>query len=416
MVQRGLYQPGARPQNPAALHFRPGNVHTLGEAVFSKRGVMVVKIEPFGVEQWMGRWETLAVNNIAETCVDSLVLYDLLEMSGRKEDIIVDLLGTRMTYGDIRGSERLRGLIADLYEGGDPERVLVMNGGSAANFLALFTLVEPGDRVISVWPTYQQLTSIPEAFGAEVKILPLRPENGWLPDPDELRGMARGGVDLVCLNNPNNPTGSLMDRGLLEEIALIAREKGAWVLCDEAYRGLNHEEGAPATSISEVYERGISTGSFSKVFSLAGLRSGWMTGPAEFIEEAFSRRDYTTISCGPLVDALSVVALENRGRIMERNLGIIRGSLAVLEEWIDAHPRFHWVKPRAGTTAFPGYDYDMPSDEFCVDLLGGTGTFLLPGSCFGIDKRLRVGYAYGTEVLRRGLASLSEWLESRFPN
>ena len=101
---------------------------------------------------------------------------------------------------------------------------------------------------------------------------------------------------------------------------------------------------------------------------------------------------------------------------MERNLGIIRGSLAVLEEWIDAHPRFHWVKPRAGTTAFPGYDYDMPSDEFCVDLLGGTGTFLLPGSCFGIDKRLRVGYAYGTEVLRRGLASLSEWLESRFPN
>ncbi|HPK43013.1 MAG TPA: aminotransferase class I/II-fold pyridoxal phosphate-dependent enzyme, partial [Synergistales bacterium] len=229
-----------------------------------------MKIEPFGVEQWMGRWETLAVYNIAETCVDSLVLYELLEMSGRKEDIIVDLLGTRMTYGDIMGSERLRGLIADLYEGGDLERVLVMNGGSAANFLALFTLVEPGDRVISVWPTYQQLTSIPEAFGAEVEILPLRPENGWLPDPDELRKMAGGGIDLICLNNPNNPTGSLMDGDLLEEIALIARECGAWVLCDEAYRGLNHEPGVPAPSMAEIYEKGISTGSFSKVFSLAG--------------------------------------------------------------------------------------------------------------------------------------------------
>ena len=117
-----------------------------------------------------------------------------------------------------------------------------------------------------------------------------------------------------------------------------------------------------------------------------------MTGPAEFIEEAFSRRDYTTISCGPLVDALSVVALENRGRIMERNLGIIRESLAVLEEWIDAHPRFHWVKPRAGTTAFPGYDYDMPSDEFCLELLGH-GPLL---SCFGRQEapgglRLRHG-------------------------
>ena len=89
-----------------------------------------MKIEPFGVEQWMNRWETLAVNNIAETCVDSLLLYELLEMSGRKEEVMVDLLGTRMTYGDIKGSERLRGLIGELYEDRDPERVLIMNGGS----------------------------------------------------------------------------------------------------------------------------------------------------------------------------------------------------------------------------------------------------------------------------------------------
>lgn len=373
-----------------------------------------MKIEPFGIEQWMNRWETLAVNNIAETCVDSLVLYELLEMSGHKEDIIVNLLGTRMTYGDIKGSERLRGLIGELYEDRNPERVLVMNGGSAANFLALFTLVNPGDRVISVWPTYQQLTSIPKAFGAKVDILQLRPENSWLPDTDELGKMAESGVDMICLNNPNNPTGSLLDREMLEKIAVIARKHGAWVLCDEAYRGLVHEPGVSVPSIADIYEKGVSTGSMSKVFSLAGLRSGWLAGPAEFIDEAFSRRDYTTISCGPLVDALATVALENRDKIMERNLKIIRESLAILEGWIDSNPRFHWVKPRAGTTAFPGYDYDIPSDEFCLELLAATGTFLLPGSCFGIDKRLRVGYAYGTETLKRGLDSISEWLESRF--
>lgn len=369
-----------------------------------------MEIKPFGVEQWMNRWETLAVNNIAETCVDSLFLYELLELSERKEEILVDLLGTRMTYGDIKGSEGLRRLIAGLYEERNPETVLVMNGGSAANFLTLFTLVNPGDRVISVWPTYQQLTSIPEAFGASVDILELRPENSWLPDTDELEKMSESGVDLICLNNPNNPTGSLMDREMLEKIAGIARQHGAWVLCDEAYRGLVHEPGVSVPSMADIYEKGVSTGSMSKVFSLAGLRSGWMAGPQEFIEEAFARRDYTTISCGPLVDALAVVALENREKIMERNLEIIRESVALLGEWVDSEPAFHWVRPRAGTTAFVGYDLDIPSDEFCIDLLGSTGTFLLPGSCFGIEKRLRFGYAYGTEALKRGLESVSGWV------
>jgi len=369
-----------------------------------------MEIKPFGVEQWMNRWETLAVNNIAETCVDSLFLYELLELSERKEEILVDLLGTRMTYGDIKGSEGLRRLIAGLYEERNPETVLVMNGGSAANFLTLFTLVNPGDRVISVWPTYQQLTSIPEAFGASVDILELRPENSWLPDTDELEKMSESGVDLICLNNPNNPTGSLMDREMLEKIAGIARQHGAWVLCDEAYRGLVHEPGVSVPSMADIYEKGVSTGSMSKVFSLAGLRSGWMAGPQEFIEEAFARRDYTTISCGPLVDALAVVALENREKIMKRNLEIIRESVALLGEWVDSEPAFHWVRPRAGTTAFVGYDLDIPSDEFCIDLLGSTGTFLLPGSCFGIEKRLRFGYAYGTEALKRGLESVSGWV------
>ncbi|MDD3134124.1 MAG: aminotransferase class I/II-fold pyridoxal phosphate-dependent enzyme, partial [Synergistales bacterium] len=213
--------------------------------------------------------------------------------------------------------------------------------------------------------------------------------------------------------NPNNPTGSLMDRETLERIAVIARKHGAWVLCDEAYRGLVHEPGVSVSSMADIYEKGVSTGSMSKVFSLAGLRSGWMTGPREFIEEAFSRRDYTTISCGPLVDALATVALENRDKITERNLKIIRESVGLLGEWIDSEPLFHWVKPTAGTTAFVGYDLDIPSDEFCVDLLGTTGTFLLPGSCFGIDKRLRFGYAYGTDALKRGLESLSGWVRER---
>ena len=89
------------------------------------------------------------------------------------------------------------------------------------------SLVSPGDRVISVLPTYQQLYSIPESLGAKVKILPLSRENGYLPDLDALRALAVPGTKMICINNPNNPTGALMSRDMLEEIVQIAREAGA---------------------------------------------------------------------------------------------------------------------------------------------------------------------------------------------
>ena len=87
-------------------------------------------------------------------------------------------------------------------------------------------------------PTYQQHYSIPEALGAEVHILPLRSENAFLPDLDELRGMVNKNTRLICVNNPNNPTGALMDREFLLEIVGIARSVDAWLLCDEVYRCL----------------------------------------------------------------------------------------------------------------------------------------------------------------------------------
>ena len=104
------------------------------------------------------------------------------------------------------------------------------------------TLVEPGDHVISVIPTYQQHYSIPESIGAHIETLRLKPENGFLPDLNELKAMVRPDTKLICINNPNNPTGALMDQTLLEEICEIARSVDAWVLCDEVYRGLTQED------------------------------------------------------------------------------------------------------------------------------------------------------------------------------
>lgn len=369
-----------------------------------------MKIRPFGVEEWMNTYENDAVANIAETCVDSLTVEALLDLSGRKEPLLEQIRSLRLSYGDIPGSDRLRDLVAGLYARQSRDNVLIMNGGAAANFLSLYTLVEAGDEVVSVWPTYQQLTSIPESFGATVKLLPLEPEGAFLPDVERLKALVSEKTRLICINNPNNPTGALMERPLLEAVVDVARSVGAWIHCDEVYRGLVHEPGLEIPSVADLYEKGISTGSLSKTYSLAGLRLGWIVGPADFIARCFSRRDYTTISCGRIDDLLGSVALEAREALLERNLSIVRRSAAVLREWVDGEARLDWVPPKAGTTAFIRYDYDLPSEVFCRRLFEGDGTFIVPGSAFDRDRWFRIGYAFDPVMLRQGLDRISAFL------
>lgn len=371
-----------------------------------------MKIETFGVERWMDLHEKEAVNNVAETCVDSLTVRELLGLAGEPQKIIEDIMNMRLTYGEIEGSPRLRGQIAELYDSMRAENVLVMNGGSASNFLALYTLVEPGDHIISVNPSYQQLRSIPESFGAEVELLHLAPEDHFLPDLDRLSKMLRAKTKVICINNPNNPTGSLMNKEMLEEIAGIAASMDAWVLCDEVYRMLVHEEGTSIASMADIYEKGISVGSMSKAFSLAGLRLGWLTGSRQFIDEAMIRRDYTNISCGMIDDYLAAVALENRSKILDRNLGIIRSNVEILDHWVNGEERVSYIKPVAGTTAFLHYDYDITSRDFCSRLIDMDGTFLVPGECFGMEKWLRIGYAFDPRVLEKGLDGMSRLLRT----
>ncbi len=372
-----------------------------------------MKIRDFGVEMWMNAYENDCTHNLAETCVRSLTVEELLDLSGKREETLEQLVQTRLTYGDIPGSPRLRQAIAGLYRIMSPERVTITNGAIGANALTMLTLVEPGDRVISVLPTYQQHYSIPESIGAQVDILQLREENGWLPDLDELRGLVKkagGKVRLININNPNNPTGSVMEEPMLREIAGIARDAGAWLLCDEVYRGLCHQGDPYTASMADLYEKGISTGSMSKVYSLAGLRLGWIAGPRELTERLERQRDYHIISVGRLDDLLASVALESREAISARNLAICREGGRLLAEFVAGEPYITYVKPKGGTTAFLRYDLPMESAELCRRLQEETGVMLLPGSALDMEGYLRIGYCNDPGITEAGLARFGEWL------
>ncbi len=373
-----------------------------------------MRIEPFGVEIWMNEFENNCELNLAETCVDSLTVDELLHMADTTpEQLMADVLPMRLSYGAIEGSARLRRAIAALYRTVEPAGTVVTHGAIGANALVHHSVVGSGDRVVAIVPNYQQHYSIPESLGADVQRVALRRENDYLPDLDELAAATTATTTLIAMSNPNNPTGSLMDEQCLSSIAAIAERCGAAVLCDEVYRGTDEDGDGTTTSIVDLYQRGISTGSMSKSFSLAGLRLGWIAGPSDILEQVSHHRDYNTISVGMIDDHLACLALEHADRILSRSRTITRTNRAMLRQWVEGEPRLDWVEPRSGTTALVHYDLDMPSRQFCVELLEQTGVLFTPGSVLDIEGAVRIGYANKTEILRAGLERTSDFLAKR---
>ena len=369
-------------------------------------------IEPFKVEIWMNEWENHCEYNLAETCVASITIDELLQISGRNSDDISELLPLKMNYGAIEGSTRLGEAISSLYENQDIDNITVTHGTIAANALVHKSLVSRGDRVVSIVPTYQQHYSIPASIEADVQMLRLRAEDAFLPDLDALRRLATPETKLIALTNPNNPTGALIERPMLEEISQIARDVGAYVLCDEVYRGTGQTGDGMTPSIVDVYEKGIATAGMSKAYSLAGLRVGWIVAPSEVTEKVLIHRDYDTISVGKINDHFAAMALENKDRILARSHKITRDNLAILDTWVIDQPKVSWVKPRAGTTAMLKVHVPMTSREFCVDLLEKTGVMLTPGDAFDMEGYVRIGYSNNTDILKAGLERLGGYLKS----
>jgi aspartate/methionine/tyrosine aminotransferase len=373
-----------------------------------------MRIEEFGVERWMDLYETRCEWNLAETCVDSLTVGELLFICGRggnEEELLREILEMRLTYGAIPGTLRLRRAISALYQTVSPDEILIAHGAIGANALVYQTLIDPGDHVVAVTPTYQQHHSIPASLGAEVDLLALTPEGSFLPDPGALKRLMRPSTKLLALNNPNNPSGSLIKQDLMIELLSVAAESGAWVLCDEVYRGLDDAGDGFTASAADLYEKAISTGSMSKAYSLAGLRLGWLAGRAPgLISKVMAHRDYNTISVGMIDDLLASIALESFRRILDRNQNITRVNRSLLAGWVEREPLIDWTPPRSGTTALLKLLIDAPSWDFCVRLVEETGVMLTPGSAMGMEGYLRIGYACSTSVLANGLKLLTEFL------
>ena len=371
-----------------------------------------MKIETFQLERTQSLWEHTVEFNLTETGIHPFELSELL--SGEELD---RLLHTRLGYGHTNGSPELRRAIAALYPDAEMEHVLVTNGSAEANFLAMWSLVEPGDEVVLMLPNYMQIWGLVRAFGARVRPFHLLEERQWHFDPEALRAAVTPRTKVIAVCNPNNPTGAVLTRAEMAELMRLAEEAGAWLYADEVYRGAELA-GEETPTLWGSYERTAVCGGLSKAYALPGLRIGWLVGPKDFIERAWSYHDYTTIAPGVLSDRVAsrVLQPEVRAKFLERNRAILRENLGFLEKWV-ARPNsgFHFVPPRAGGLAFLRYDFPVNSTRLCTQLRERNSVFLIPGDCFGLDGYVRVGIGAEPSYFAEGLERVAEFCSGVAP-
>ena len=369
-----------------------------------------MRFEAFALERYQSTWENRVAWNLAESGVHPLRLEELAETVADRDA----LLAQELRYTQTNGTAELRSLIAALYPGAVVEQVEVTNGGSEANCVVLWRLLEPGDEMVMMTPNYMQVGGIARALGAVVRSWPLA-ETGsrWEPDLLALDELVSPATKMIAICNPNNPTGARLTSAELDRICAAAARVGAWVLSDEIYRGAELD-GIETASVWGRYERCIVTSGLSKAYGLPGLRIGWVAGPPQLVEELWGVHDYTTIAPGALNDRLARMALEpaRRTKILARTRGIVGANYSLLRRWLEARSaRLAHVPPEAGAIAFVRYDYDISSTELVERIRNDKSVLLVPGDHFDMDRYLRIGFGEHPGQMSAALDLVAEVLD-----
>ncbi len=358
------------------------------------------------MERMQSTWEHVVEHDLSESGVRPLSADELF---ADDPDALARLLREPLGYAQGNGHEALREVIASFYPGASPDGVCVTTGTSEANFLALMALVEPGDRVVVVLPSYMQVHGWARGLGAEVVPVWLEESRRWQLDPDALRRAVRG-AKVVYVCDPNNPTGAVMDESCRRALRQIVADSGAWLVADEVYRGAERI-GSLTPSVFAPDANLIVTAGLSKAFGLPGLRIGWAVTTPEMATQIWSYHDYTTIAPTTLSAAFAEHAVRQRERLFGRTRAILRENWPVLEAWAEAQA-LGVVPPAAGAIAFFRAELPSASSAFVDRLIREKNAMIVPGDHFLMDGYLRIGFGMTSAQLEVGLARVAELLQA----
>jgi aspartate/methionine/tyrosine aminotransferase len=371
-----------------------------------------MKIDPFEMERYQSLYWHTVDYDLSESGVLPMTIRELL---GPAADAEAFVAGTWLGYPLSEGSLETRANIAAWYPDTDAEHVTLVNGGSEANFLALWSLLGADDRLAFMVPNYLQGLGLGRQFGRAADTFRLKMgHDGWSLDVDELDAVVRKRTKAIMVCNPNNPTGHVLTEQEMDAVVAAADRVGAWIVADEIYRGAELDTDDASPTFFGRYDKVVVTSGLSKAFAMPGLRVGWVAASStKMIRRIWERHDYTTLTPSMISDRLAALAMlpDVRESILTRNRTIIRANYPSLEDWIRTHEGiFTWVRPGAGAIAYVAYDLPATSTDLVDRIRRDRSVLLVPGDMFGLTKGIRFGFGYDIEHTLKGLALVDEVL------
>ena len=380
-----------------------------------------MRLEPFQMERLQSLWEHRVAWNLSESGVEPLRLEELADT----EEDRLSLFKQELAYTQTNGTIDLRAAIAALYPGATADHIEVTNGGSEANCIALWQLLDPGDEMVIMTPNYMQARGLARGLGAAVRDWPLAYRTAvqddstrsdaagrWIADVAALDAVVTPQTKVIAICNPNNPTGAALTEADLDAICATASRVGAWVLSDEIYRGAERED-VETPSMWGRYDRTLVTSGLSKAYGLPGLRIGWIAGPPQLVETLWGVHDYTTIAPGALNDRLARMAFARRERLLARSRGIIRSNYAIVRKWIEKRDgTLSHAAPDAGAIAFIRYHHAINSTALIERLRDEQSVLVVPGDHFEMDGYIRLGFGSHPALLTGALERVAELLDT----
>lgn len=346
--------------------------------------------------------------------IRSLLAKELVESRG------MELFG----YTPSQGIMELREAVSeDLKRLGDvdvsPDNIVIVNGGQEGMFATIMSIINPGDEVILLDPTYFGYKPIFDYFGANIKRLRLNIDNNFKINVDELNELVTEKTKALVLVDPDNPTGNVVDKDTAKAIAELAIEKDFWIISDEAYRTLIYE-GEHAYIYKYAPEHVISINTFSKDPGMPGWRLGFVYGPKDVIDRIKLAAEEMTY-CPPIV-AQRLITLYLRSEVRIKHMNYIvneyRGKRDVAIEAVNKFlPKAKFMKPRGSMFMFLDLsNYGIKNAEkFAQYLLENYNVAVIPGSYFSdvYTGAIRISFvAEGKDRLIEGIKRIGEALNN----
>ncbi len=350
-----------------------------------------MRIDPFEIERYYERWEFSAELMLSSSDCESRTVAELLALEPGTAERLAAL---RLGYTEVAGSAELREAAAALYARAEPDDVLTLAAAEEGIFLAFHALLGAGDHAVIEAPSYGSAVNLARSTGADVSLWQRRHSDGWAYDLDELEQLLRPGTRLIYLNSPHNPTGSQMTAAEQERLVALAAERGAVLLSDEVYRGLEHDEARRLPAACDLYERALSLNTVSKSYGLPGLRIGWLAcRDRDVLAQLRELKLYTTICSSAPSELLVALALRNSELLIGEARALVLENLPLVGDFIARHGELlEWAPPVAGPIGFPLVRDGRDVREFCERTAAEAGVLLLPGYVYGEPQHVRVGF------------------------